>query len=296
MQCGLSASESDIKMTNELSALFARQLEMGGLSQPPAAEIVTPPTPQSSSPVQPTAPPVGHSISQHYHHSSHRALPDKLLPQPTEVTGIQKWVTLSPEEMLRVHDIEPSSLFPSQLTLFRDASLEQKLRIIELWRISNKTPVNPSSPLGFDDRPIPTGEMVGVEGGGHEQDYTTSHKLGQAPATVSGPRDDDEMMDMDSTINYGHAEPYVISGYQSLSEPDPENSTSHMQQPPLAKESSVTPYSHSTDPVYKEQNSAHQLSEQQIAMENQYGAFQLRNMYLGCGVRTAHWLHDNEML
>lgn len=284
-------------MTNDLATLFARQLEVGGVSQQPAArQVVTPPTPESSPLAQHSACPPVCGISQHYHHSSHQALPDNLSTQPAETTNLQGWEHVSPEQMLKGHGIEPSSLFPSQLTLFNEATLEQKLHMIELWRISHKKLGSPSSPLALHDTPIATSEMTGVAIAPRGDQYFSSHEPSQMSTTVSGTGDDD-MMDMDSSSNHGHAEPYVISGYRSLSQGELESPMDHAQQSPsLSKEPSAMTYSHSTDPVYKDHDFPHQLPEQQESMENQYGAFQIRNVYFGCGIRTAHWLRDNEML
>jgi len=40
------------------------------------------------------------------------------------------------ETTLRRHDIDPASLSPSQIKLFTNADYEQRLRLLELWRIS----------------------------------------------------------------------------------------------------------------------------------------------------------------
>ncbi|KAK9647082.1 hypothetical protein HCH54_005804 [Aspergillus fumigatus] len=56
-ECGLSASESNIAMQNELATLFATQMSVG--SEPPKDKKVLPP--------------IVYSITQHYHHSSHVA-------------------------------------------------------------------------------------------------------------------------------------------------------------------------------------------------------------------------------
>jgi hypothetical protein len=98
---------------------------------------------------------------------------------------------------------------------------------------------------------------------------------------------EDEMMETDGGNNYDHAEPYVVSGYEALK---PESS---------AVPESTTSYSQSTDPVYKGHDFWRQpTTDRRVrqSMEDQYGAYQMRNMYFGCGIRTPHFLEDEEML
>lgn len=256
-------------MANDLAMLFARQMSMG---VPPAdAPLSTsPPTPNSTSPAPFSAPaatttPQSYSITQHYHHSSHLACP----ASQSTLSDLQNAGNASPEDMLRSQGIDPTSLYPSQLTLFIHAGIEQKARLIELWRISN--PNNAASIQG--------------------------HPHNQTTQPVSGPTQDTDMeMDMDMEDDASHAEPYVLSGYEALAQREYEASARKSQ------EQEQETYRPSNDPVYKGQDfwSAPQQQttsstvtsqqEQSMAMENQYGAHEVRAMYFGCGVRRPHWL------
>ncbi|KAL1959246.1 hypothetical protein VTO42DRAFT_2433 [Malbranchea cinnamomea] len=237
-------------------------MNMGAVPQTDALQTSSPPTPDSPSPPRDARPPMVHSISQHYHHSSHLAL----LPAQTSL-DMSDLPDESPEEILRRNGIDPSSLYPSQLTLFQNAALEQKARLIELWRIS------PSSVRSAGDRQ-PTG---------HPHNQTTR------PAAL-GPQDE-EMMEEDHFDHYEHAEPYVLSGYEQMAQREYELSAKRAQE--AAQGSAYKP---SNDPVYKGHDFWQQSSTLQQSMENQYGAHEMRSMYFGCGVRRPHWLDDSEML
>lgn len=50
--------------------------------------------------------------------------------------GYQNLTPIHLASMLRNHDIDPTSLNPSQVKLFTNADYEQRLRLLELWRIS----------------------------------------------------------------------------------------------------------------------------------------------------------------
>ena len=114
-QCGLSASEGDMKMQDELATLMTQHLKFDtNVDYPHPPEL--PPTPQ------PEAPPQITYISQHYHHSAHQ-----VAPAPSEQEVLQ-------EELAR-HGINSQALLPTQLTLFRNAQPEQQLRLIQLWSI-----------------------------------------------------------------------------------------------------------------------------------------------------------------
>lgn len=117
-QCGLSASEGEMKMQEELATLMTQHLNLDNTvnyhSQP---EL--PPTPP-----QPDAQPQMTYITQHYHHSAHQAAPTS----PTEKSTAN-------EELAR-HGIDASTLFPSQLNLYKQAQPDQQLRLIQLWSIA----------------------------------------------------------------------------------------------------------------------------------------------------------------
>ncbi|KAJ5172281.1 hypothetical protein N7492_004874 [Penicillium capsulatum] len=117
-QCGLSASESNGKLQDELATLFDRQMSMTSIH------------PESQ-------PPISYSISQHYHHSSHVVSP----PTPTDITDV-----------LQHHGLDPATLSPAQLDLFRNADAEQKQRLIQTWQLySRVSAAGPTDDLEMQD-------------------------------------------------------------------------------------------------------------------------------------------------
>lgn len=121
-QCGLSASEGEMKMQEELATLMTERLNLDhNVNYHSQPEL--PPTPPQPSPPQPQMT----YITQHYHHSAHQAAPTP----PVEQTSVS-------EELSR-HGIDASVLFPSQISLFQQAQPDQQSRLIQLWSIAPPT-------------------------------------------------------------------------------------------------------------------------------------------------------------
>ncbi|KMU88716.1 hypothetical protein CIHG_06384 [Coccidioides immitis H538.4] len=162
-----------------------------------------------------------------------------------------------------------------RLALFEQADREQKARLVELWQISPPTFGNPSSLQPFANS-LPAAECSQLDSFGKALD---PHN--------------DVMMDEDSTnsCDTHAAEPYVVSGYEMLAQREYNLPT----QPSLpfprgncpAEIPSSATYNPSTDPVYKRED-----RQETQPIEHQYGAFEMKNYYIGCGVARAHWLED----
>ncbi|KAL6235133.1 hypothetical protein BDW75DRAFT_230536 [Aspergillus navahoensis] len=127
-QCGLSASEGNLKAQNDLVSLFNAHMSMGPSPVPEKTEA-----PATSSPIM-------YSITQHYHHSAHvaqkAAVPGLATPQDVASSPVADNETANRVlEMLMYHRINPSSLSTSQLELFANAMPEQQSRLIQMWQI-----------------------------------------------------------------------------------------------------------------------------------------------------------------
>lgn len=75
--------------------------------------------------------------SAHYTHSTH--LTADTQPEPAQSPPPPYREAIMPEamaEMLTQNSIDPASLLPSQIELFAGADYEQRLRLLELWRIA----------------------------------------------------------------------------------------------------------------------------------------------------------------
>ncbi|GLI72338.1 hypothetical protein PoHVEF18_000510 [Penicillium ochrochloron] len=143
-QCGLSVSESNNKVQDELSALFDRQMTMEQSQHTPQPINPATPTPTTSSQQQP----ITYSITQHYHHSSHVAPPPP--PAQSTTTDDQGLGLLT---LLINHGIDPSTLSPSQLDLIKHADAEQQQRLLQTWQVyaAHGQPTTQSQDTDMDD-------------------------------------------------------------------------------------------------------------------------------------------------
>ncbi|KAJ5550704.1 hypothetical protein N7535_001355 [Penicillium sp. DV-2018c] len=212
-QCGLSASESDSKMQDELAALFDRQMNMAQLH--PAANI-EPMSIPSQVPVPAPAPAAAYSITQLYQSAQ------RVAEQPSSV------------DVLGYHGLDPSTLTREQFGLFENAGAEQRQRLIQTWLL-------------------------------YEQ-------LGNG-AGIQDSAMDDSVMDVGDEDD-SSAEPYMVSGYQSVP-----RQAAHIPTEPTTGEA----YAGSKDPVYQGQGWWELAKAGPV--ESQYGAFEeTRRYYPSCGV------------
>ncbi|KAF3024611.1 hypothetical protein E8E15_008903 [Penicillium rubens] len=117
----MSASESDSKVQDELSALFDTQMSMTQLH----------PTPRETT-VPSQVPEIAYSITQHYHHSAHRVA--QQTNQPSSI------------DLLRHHGLDPSALTSQQIALFENADAEQKERLLQTWQLYSQLGKEASAP------------------------------------------------------------------------------------------------------------------------------------------------------
>jgi hypothetical protein len=260
----------------ELARLFSAHMS---LSQAPQQQQQSPEAEVQQQQMVQDQPPAYHEIehvsqpityiSQHYTHSYHVV--------PTRNTASSPPTTHSDssdlEAMLIRNNIDPTLLFPSQVHLFQNADDDQRLRLLELWRISP-----PQGRQGFPN---------GV-------DYSTSRQLYDWPPTSLVQEEAmaklryeslmEEKIQQDEIRNYQQqmdqsmlaasaAEPYIVSGYDMLAAREYEQSANAATTHP--KESNM--YNQATDPVYNHTGSAGGLWEKNAGsvfdMENKYGAF-----------------------
>ncbi|KAH6671108.1 hypothetical protein B0J14DRAFT_88434 [Halenospora varia] len=267
----------------ELAALFSRNLNLH--NQPyeaPREEPVPPPAPEPE--------PYTYSISQHYHHSAHVvSRPASEPPQTDQLTA---------EIILARHGVDVATLFPSQLDLFKTADAGQQMRLVELWRIC--PPDYGGHALAQDIGNWPSTSFQQEEAMAKLR-YERQMLEERMSRTGDQSMDSDTMSDSSTNQpltpiqggdgrwlgNIQGAEPYMSSGYEALAAREYEQSA------PPAKDvyshfgTAVGghAYNHSTDPVYKSVEDIHKfpnvggnwdqlVQQRQIAMENQYGAFQ----------------------
>ncbi|UPX17633.1 uncharacterized protein EKO05_0007975 [Ascochyta rabiei] len=208
---------------------------------------------------QPEAPKAIVYASSHYTHS-HHVVPTRSASEPPAKTHID--MSELGAILLR-NSINPELLFPSQVELFQNADDDQRLRLLELWRIS--------PPQGRQGYPAGT-------------DYNMSRQLYDWPPTSLAQEESmaklryekaqqDEQA-REPSASPQAAEPYMASGYDMLAQRDYEQSA-HQS----AKQSNYYP---ATDPVYNSAAS-HGLWQNKVGtisdMENNYGAYAYAREY-----------------
>jgi len=193
--------------------------------------------------------------SSHYTHS-HHVVPTRSASEPPARTHIEMSELGS---ILLRNSVNPELLFPSQVELFQNADDDQRLRLLELWRIS--------PPQGRQGYPAGT-------------DYNMSRQLYDWPPTslaqeesmakLRYEKSQQDQQTQELSTSPPAAEPYMASGYDLLAKREYEQS---------AKEAS---YNQATDPVYNStgsnglwQKEAGSISE----MENNYGAYAYAREY-----------------
>lgn len=261
---------------DELAALFAQRLNFasGDQVQQNQQETFIEPVPatqpqlsekQHDTPI--------HYASAHYNHSYH--ITHETLSEPSRSPPPAYHETMLPNNMaqtLRDHSIDPSTLLPNQLHLFANADLDQRLRLLELWRISPPSysaeeqiygTQNPTSlaeeetsarkryeaqnPV-FDTHVEPP-RITPIRQAG-EPAWPPAARMRAASIASSKP----------TAHHMGDAEPYIMDGYQT-------------NEPPTFQSAS------SIEPVYAASSGLWPGQQQhQQGIEEQYGAYmQIRN-------------------
>jgi hypothetical protein len=265
----------------ELSRLFSAHMS---LTQPQPVPQPQPQVPQEQPAQQQEQPQVSQPIvyaSQHYTHSYH-IVPHAPVKTHLEVSEL--------ESIFLRNSIDPSLLFPSQIDLFQNADDDQRLRLLELWRISppqgrqgypNGVDYNTSRQL-YDWPPSSLAQEEAMAKLRHER---LEEERIQQEEILKHQQELDQSMDqrVDSEAVHAtrdilaaspsNAEPYIVSGYDLLAKREYEESAHAATN--YLKES--TRYNQATDPVYSHTGSNGGLWEKNVGsmidMENQYGAF-----------------------
>lgn len=246
-------------MDGDLAVLLSRNLK---LSSEPDHLLPVIRNGQSDNGVMDVGPVIKHSISQHYNHSAHLAHSNKLIQQPKA----QQIDELTAEIILARNGVDPSALFPAQLTLFREADVAQQMRLVQLWRIGSAHYGKEAYDLEFGrarawGRPseLQLVDVYAPNGGDSSPPATQdSQMLGPDanPATDSGTSD--------GTLVAHLAEPYMISGYEILARRDYDELARQQQREDQKQRGSYQPlglavgtgqampqHNRATDPVYR---------------------------------------------
>jgi hypothetical protein len=243
------------QQTDDLSRLFNQSMNISNPTPPPDP-VYSPPL------VSPIA-----YASTHYTHSRHvvaaPAVPGPSTPSPRPQLSDQDMY-----DTLVQHSIDPHALLPNQIALFRGAGLDQRLRLLELWRISPpgqnasydlyklqqgwpETSVEREEEMArlrherareqrdwLNPRPQPASDLDPAE-----SRTTASADMGlEPPVDPVPPRPASAPGQRTSS---GTAEPYMLSGYEMLARREYE--ATQLQQQPLRES---TRYNQATDPAF----------------------------------------------
>ena len=265
----------------ELTALFERNLSLQTAAPPPAE--------QASQAQTQAQEPITYSISQHYTHSAHIIV----RPRPASV---QETDDLTASIILSRHGVDVSTLFPSQIDLFKTADASQQMRLVELWRIS--PPNHGGHALATEMGSWPSTTMAQEEAMAqirYERQLAEEQARKSQSQHVDMAMADDMVSDSEQSnapltpIQGGDGrwcpyqaapEPYMVSGYEALAAREYE---ANAKGRPRADaygalgQVGVGGYKKATDPVYAggsaygQQWAARTLEEQQRAMQSQGG-------------------------
>jgi hypothetical protein len=221
-----------------------------------------------------------HYISSHYNHSYH-IRPDTL-SEPSRSPPPPYYESMITDHMaqtFRNHSIDPSSLLPNQLHLYANADLEQRLRLLELWRISPPS-YSPEEQVYGAQNPtnLAQEELFARQRYEAANPAFDTHVPVTAPPRITPIRQAGEpawppaarmraasiASSKPTAHSMSDAEPYIMDGYQT--------GHSNNNPPQFQSASSVEPVYAASSGLWPGQQ------QQQSGTEEQYGAFmQIRN-------------------
>lgn len=149
--------------------------------------------------------PIKYSITQHYNHSAHQAALKPTEPSSSVEQNTPPELGLHLKNLLLKHNINSELLLSTQLILFEQANMEQRARLLELWQISLPI-LETSSPLKESQQCPPVSPDNDSACDGFQSSFMVVEPC------------DDMMMDEPDSESYDIlcAEPYVVTGYESL--------------------------------------------------------------------------------
>ena len=276
------------RMEEDLSSLLFNQLTLSNQPAPhtQSSAYTAPPTNVQVQVEQP----IKYSISQHYHHSAHLAPPRPAVD--SQVKNTSETDQLTAEIILARNGVDPNALFPSQLTLFRQADVSQQMRLIELWRISPSDYGTQAYALEFNQeatmQEVQKSQAVQEPYQNEMQDITDTDN-GVETGMTDASENTDRSSATSSTTNYSGqhndpaqpqiAEPYVISGYEVLARRDYDEQVWQQEQKksfsPLGTAvghmGDMVQYAPAFDPVYQHTNNQKEVIEGQETIPYQSG-------------------------
>ncbi|PYI09057.1 hypothetical protein BO78DRAFT_49785 [Aspergillus sclerotiicarbonarius CBS 121057] len=264
-QCGLSASENNLKLQDDLAALFEKRMNIG---------VPFPPGEDQGVQHSPIVSPGMYSITQHYHHSAHVVRQVATRP-PAE--GPCQDTNAAINETLRQHNVDPSTLSSKQMELFERAMPEQQSRLLQIWQISPEHSYAAASSVARSSL-LNQGTS----------DVASTMTTGSAPLNWTPGAGDREICDVTVRSEseddvHQYAEPYMVTGYETMAQGSSGLSASQPKHI-VAEPTTGSPYKLASDPIYYAQGRRWWESTQPGSMEYQYGLFDEMNRHSHCGL------------
>ncbi|KAK6948131.1 hypothetical protein Daesc_009895 [Daldinia eschscholtzii] len=262
----MTYSQPNIQNSDDLATLFSRNLTLQPQPNQVPREVPQAPEPE-----------IKYSITQHYHHSAHIAHQNEPQAEPqrpsSEPPQTQQF---SAESILNEYGIDHAALSSAQMQLFKTADDNQKLRLIELWRICPPTSVHENPASSWTSTTVEQEQLLAQlryeRKLAEEEQKNTVMSMDGTPLTPVQTGDGRWVATCDG-------EPYMMSGYEALARREYEESARQQYEEAMTRPKDV--YSHfgtavggpnyrpATDPVYD-----NDWMRKQQTMENQYGLFQ----------------------
>jgi hypothetical protein len=201
----------------------------------------------AASAVLPAEPRINYCASQHYHHSAHVARRAPAKPVQAQNARAPEAGEAAAISMLTQHGIDPAVLSTSQLMLFVQGDMEQKLRLVELWRLfpeslrqqsyqpgfqQQQQQQQPAQPMRMicaaETQPLAERANMAASNGSYPlQQETVDYMANGAGPGVSthaeaeqSVRSDPQPGQRDEFLPNASAEPYMASGYEELARRD----------------------------------------------------------------------------
>ncbi|KOS16774.1 hypothetical protein ESCO_004678 [Escovopsis weberi] len=249
--------QSNMQVQDELAALFTRNLTFNPELRPDVPQQLSSPE-EVMSEAHPSQP-ISYSISQHYNHSTTVTMPANNEFQRASSEPFRS-ETNSSEVLLRIHGIDPATLTPSQLQLFRVADTPQRRRLVELWSICPPSSGGEIPALAWSSTSVEQEEQLARLRYERQQQSQVMSLDGTMVQTS-----DSRWVQNDAQVSPTESEPYMLSGYEELMQRERQKQAVESTIP----RSVYNHYTPATDPVYMGADYSRQMH-----MAQQYGAFE----------------------
>ncbi|KAL7932773.1 hypothetical protein V8C35DRAFT_72611 [Trichoderma chlorosporum] len=246
--------QANMQVHDDLAALFSRNMTFN-------PEAVPKEMPQEMVVSDQMSQPIVYSVSQHYNHSAHIAKPQSQTQDSQRHSSepLQSEV-VSSEMILRTHGVDPATLTPSQLQLFRIADAAQRGRLVDLWSICPPSNGGDILPMAWSSTTMEQEE--------HLAQLRYEQSLDGRPVQAAN----------STWVHQAsqESEPYMMTGYEEIMRREREREEANSRPRDAYSHFGTSvggpSYTPSTDPVYLGADFArHQL---QMALAEQYGSYE----------------------